>query len=48
MMPRLRYRFAGTFVREDGTKMYRWERHLHDGIRVDQITCPADWFWGKR
>lgn len=44
---RTRYRFVERYTTVDGVQMLVWQRPF-DGSRVEQITCPADTFWGTR
>lgn len=45
MPDRPRYHFKGSFISR-GISYYRWEGRVLNDSRVDQVSCPAGWFWG--
>lgn len=41
-----RYRFVGRGPAVyGGPDRYHWERNIPGDSRVEQVSCPVDWFW---
>lgn len=42
------YRFVRRYTAwPSGREMYFWEARVPGDSRVDQVSCPVDWFWSK-
>jgi hypothetical protein len=44
------FKFIGRHTSPDGRDWYTWESILPlvGDSRHEQITCPVDWFWGRK